>query len=168
MEKNGGHSIKFRYIASQILATNIEFFQQKITEENLTYFCTVKMSYHFKDSLAHSLDLGTMPTLKKSTLQNLTEDQQQYLFTSGRNIEKEPAKLISVHEKDCQTSDFIVSLLYMVTHHSCQIVEVLSIVEYECADLFSPWVDFLGKKRAQSSSNLEGKICKNLGENQMF
>ena len=164
MEKEN-QSPKFCFLAQQILNLNLPFFERQVLQEKKTYFCHVKISYNFEASLSHSIDLGPFPIVKKcQSMDELTLDQQKYLIDNKKNISKAPPKLISAHEKDGELSDFIVGLLYVCVHHSCQIVDVLSIIEYEVADVFGPWVGYLSQKRASSTCTLEGKIMKNLGE----
>ena len=163
MEKRE-HDVKFQYLAKQVKNLNVDFFLQQIMERKKSYFVRVILSYHFEKSLALSLDLGTFPRMRQSKLEELSQDQQRYLKDHKKNPSKDPPKLISSHEKDVERADFILSLLYMCTNQSCFIVDVLSIVEFQVADVFSPWVNYLQKKRAESTSALEGKMIKNLCE----
>ena len=163
MEKSE-NDVKFQYLAKQVKNLNVDFFFQQIMERKKSYFVRVIMSYHFEESLASSLDLGTFPRMRQCNFEELSQDQQTYLTNNKKNISKDPPKLVSSHEKDVERADFILALLYMCMHQSCIIVDVLSIVEFQVADVFSPWVDYLQKKRAESTSTLEGKMIKNLCE----
>ena len=160
MEKND-QSPKFLNLAHQIKSLNLDFFRDKVVNEKMTYFVTVEIAYDFLDSLRHSVDLSMFPILKSCSEGELTEDQRSYLAQNKKNISKAPPKLVSYH-RDGQLTDFIGGVLYMCVHHSCKVVDVISIVEYECCNIMGPWLNFLQHKRADASSNIESKLYKNL------
>ena len=155
-------SVKFRFVRQQILSLNVDFFRDKIVNERVTYFCSLKVSYNFEDHLTHSIDLGLFPTRRVTKAHELTRDQQAYLLSCNRDVEKEPTKLVSTHEEGIM-NDFIVAILYQSLFHSLEIHDVFYIIEYQVADIISPWLHQLGEKRACSSSNVESKLYKNLG-----
>ena len=158
-------SIKFAYISKQILDLNVGFFHDKITQEKISYLIRVRVTYDLNSAVTHSLDIGPFPILKTCSASELSNDQQASLQANRRlvGIEPEPPKLVSVHQDDTEVNDFVVSVLYMATHHSLIITSVESIVEFRVRDIFTPYMVFLQKCRQESMTTIESKLFKNLG-----
>ena len=154
-------SPKFKFLAEKLMSLDLEYFKEKVVKENMTYYCTVVINYDFEASLSHSLDLSMFPTMQTCKEEDLTADQRAYLRDNKRNISKAPPKLVSLHQNG-EWTDFVTGILYLCFHHSCQVVDVLSIMEFECADLMSPWLGHLQHNRAKATSNIESKLYKNL------
>ena len=156
-----GQSPEFQFLAQKLMSLDLDYFKNKVVNENITYYCTVVINYDFEASLSHSLDLSMFPTMQSCEEKDLTSDQRAYLRENKRNISKAPPKLVSLHQNG-EWTDFVTGILYLCFHHSCQVVDVISILEYECADLMSPWLRHLQNNRAKATSNIESKLYKNL------
>ena len=161
--KKEDNNVMFAMVAKKLLDADLDWFRDKAVEENISYYIEIQAGYSFSHSLYHSIDLGMFPQFHRVDPSQLTNTQQQYLHTSKRKLEKEPAKLVSLHQEDCTITDFADNLLYMIMFHSVIIRDVLTIVQYTCADFMCNYMQMLQDKRSTSTSNVESKLMKNLG-----
>ena len=157
------NNVLFNLIAKKFLENDLDWFRDKAVEENISYYIQIQAGYSFVDSLAHSIDLGPSPRFHRVDPSELTASQQAYLRGSKRKLEKEPPKLCSLHQEDCTITDFVDCLFYMRMFHSIIVKDVLVIVQYTCANFLAPYMQMLQQKRAESTSNVESKIMKALG-----
>ena len=153
----------FAFIAKKLMESDLQFFRDKVVEERIAFYVEVRVGYDFSRSLGHSIDLGTSPQFYRVDPSQLSESQQAYLRDKKRKLDKEPAKLCSLHEQDCVLVDFVDCLLYFVLHHSVKILEVLTIVQYKCADFMYDYMQMLQNKRSKTTSDIESKMVKALG-----
>ena len=156
------NDVIFAMVTKKLMNADLDWFRDKAVEEKISYYIEIQAGYSFPHSLYHSIDLGMFPQFHRVDPSQLTAAQQQYLQTSKRKLEKEPAKLVSLH-KDGIITDFVDNLLYMVLFHSVIIRDVLTIVQYTCADFMCSYMQILQNKRSISTSNVESKLMKNLG-----
>ena len=160
--KKEDQSPQFLFIAKQLKKVNIDFFINKAKSEKKSFLFEVILSYNFLDSLGNSIDLGCFPFFKNVANEDLSMDQQNELLKSKRNLIREPAKLVSTHENSRRVVDFVDNILYMLTHHSCKVLDVLSITSFETASFFAEYVQSLQIARSIVSSPIQGRIIKNL------
>ena len=170
MMRKADNNVMFALIAKKLMDGDLDWFRDKVVEEKISFYIQVRVGYSFSHSLSHSIDLGMFPRLYRVEPSQLSVSQQAYLRrpTTKRNLNGEPAKLCSLHEDDCTIADFADCLLYMKLHHSVVIREVLTIVQYTCADFMSDYMQMLQDKRAESTSNVESKMVKALGKSRNY
>ena len=155
------NSPQFTYLAKQLQNTNIDFFVRQAQKYKRSFLFEVKITYDFEQSIFNSICLNAFPFFKKINISDLAKDQQAYLFAQGKS-KFCPQKLVSTHE-DRVLVEYIDCLIYMITHHHCQIVDVLSVVVFETSNYMKPYIQYLQDQRASATSPLQKRIIKMLG-----
>ena len=155
-------SPQFRFLAERLKKADVDFFLDKAKNERKSFLFEVILSYNFQDSLQSSIDLGCFPYFKKVSNSELTRDQQDQLAGSKRNCSREPAKLVSTHENGRIVVDFVDNLIYLLTFHSCYVVEVLSVTSFTTAPFLAEYIQSLQIARSRATSPLQGRLIKNL------
>ena len=117
------------------------------------------MTYDFDKSVERSIDLGSLPILKRVELSELSSEQVEDARQLNRKIESESPKLVSTHERNRRV-EFAPSLLYMIAFCACKIEKVHSVTSYEHAKLFAPYLQMLQNARGKSSCDLLSKLFK--------
>ena len=153
----------FAFIAQKLMEGDVQFFRDKIVEERIAFYVEVRVGYDFSRSLGHSLDLGTSPRFYRVDPSQLSASQQAYLRDNKRKLDKEPPKLCSFHQQDTVLVDFVDCLLYFILNHSVIVLDVLTIVQYKCADFMYNYMQMLQDKRSKTTSDIESKMVKALG-----
>ena len=155
-------SPQFRFLAKKLKQIDVDFFMDKAIHEKKSFLFEVVLDYNFEDSLGNSIDIGLFPSFRTVGNQDLSEDQQEHLRSVGRNCQKEPPKLVSAHKRNHLTIDFVDNLLFLLTHMSCVIVEVLSITSFYTAPFLSDYMISLQNARSKATSPQQAKVIKNL------
>ena len=156
------NSEQFKFIAKQLREINVDFFARK-AELKCGFLFEVVLSYDFESSLGNSIDLGCYPFFKDLKMSDLCRDQQRYLRSQGRDVSREPKKLISTHQNHRTVIDFVDNILFLLCFQSCYLEDILSIVTFETNAFMKEYIQSLQNARAQASSPLMSKIIKNLG-----
>ena len=92
----------------------------------------------------------------------MTSEQLLEATSRGRGKESETPRLISTHDQHHRRCEFVQSLLYMIVNCSVRVKEVVRIVTFRHERLFADYLQGLQNLRAQSTSNLESRLIKNL------
>ena len=153
---------QFKFIAKQLRELNIDFFEKK-AELKRGFLFEVVISYNFEQSLGNSIDLGCYPFFKNVKMSELCRDQQRYLRSQGRDVSREPSKLISTHQNRRTVVDFVDNILFLLCFQSCYIEDILSIITFETNAFMKEYIQSLQNERAKATSPLMSKIIKNLG-----
>ena len=161
--RKADNNVMFAFIAQKLMEVDVQFFRDKIVEERIAFYVEVRLGYDFSRSLGHSLDLGTSPRFYRVDPSQLSASQQAYLRDNKRKLDKEPPKLCSFHQQDTVLVDFVDCLLYFILNHSVIVLDVLTIVQYKCADFMYNYMQMLQDKRSKTTSDIESKMVKALG-----
>ena len=152
----------FNHIVRQLSDLNIDFFVEKSVYEQKGFLVTCTLGYNFQDSLENTIDLSCFPKYQRVSMDQLTRDQIWSFNNESRNIEKDPAKLISSYENENLVTDFIDNIIYLLINHSCSILSVESVIVYEHSSFMLEYMNYLQSARSLATSNLEGRLIKNL------
>ena len=160
--KKEDNSEQFKFLSKKLHDIDIDFFTKK-AESKCGFLFEVVVSYDFEKSLGNSIDLGCYPFFKKMQMSEMSRDQQTYLKSQGRNISREPSKLISTHQNHRTVVDFVDNILFLVTFMSCFIEDVKSVITFETSPFMRDYIQSLQNERAKAASPLLSRIIKNLG-----
>lgn len=158
------NSPQFEYLAKQLRETNIDFFVRQAEKYKRSFLFEVEISYDYEQSLFNSVCLNAFPFFKRVNLRELGKDQIKDFLAQGKRISNKhgPQKLVSTHENRTLI-EFIDNLLYMITHHSVILVNILSVVVFETESYMKSYIQDLQNHRAKASSPLQKKVIKLLG-----
>ena len=100
---------------------------------------------------------------KNLKMAELCRDQRRYLRSQGRDVSREPSKLISTHQNHRVVVDFVDNILFLLCFKSCYIEDILSVITFETSAFMKEYIQSLQNERARASSPMMSKIIKNLG-----
>ena len=152
----------FREIQENLAALNLEYFEDLSHERKLGVLITCELEYDKSLSLPISMDLSMFPKFEKTKPEQLTKDQMTEAILQNRNLEKAPPKLVS-KMSDCQVTEFLDNLLFLIVMMSVKVKSISEMTVFRHSKFMAPYISHLQKARASSSSEIEGKIIKNLG-----
>ena len=123
----------------------------------------VSLTFDYQSALGNSVDLGPLPYLRKVYLSELSQDQ----INEATNLKRrsETTQLISTHDSDTRRVEFTANLMYLLVNCSFVIKEIHAIVIFEHEKLLAEYLQFLQDCRKDSTSPLEGRLIKSLGNN---
>ena len=156
------NSARFRFLKDRLTAVDHEYFATQQSENKLGFIIDADFSYKFEDSVENSIDLSSLPYLKKVKITDLSEEQQQNIRIMRPNATVEPVRLVSSHEKLIRRQDFVASFFYLITFCSLQLIKIHKITQFKTAPLFTPYFSVLQNARSKTKSKLMATIIKNI------
>ena len=156
---NQNHSSLFHLLATKLSQIDTKFFLNLATHERKSYIFQVEITYNLNLAKLVGMDFAAFPELRKVSADELTQIQRDDFIAARRNINLQPAKLVS----DCRTTiitQHVDSLLYLLVWFSASIVRVKSCVEFKTYPFLTAYCHDMARKRAESPSLIQRKVTK--------
>ena len=159
MDAQNQHSAYFNLLCQKLCNTDTKFFADAAQHQKKSFLFQVEVSYNLNMAKLVALDLSAFPELRKVEASELSSLQRGEFISAGRNLDSQPAKLVS----DCHTSvitEHIDNLLFLLVWFSASIVRVKCCVQFTIYPFMHTYCNDMAQKRANSASKVQKSYLK--------
>ena len=153
------HAYRFKFLRERLCNIDTEFFAEIAQNQQKSFIFQVEINYDLNLAKFTALDLSAFPELRKVSPAELSNLQRQEFISAGRNIGKQPEKLVS----DCRNTiltDHVDNILFLLVWFSANIVRVKCCVEFTTYPFLREYCHSMADKRAKSVSKIQKNYAK--------
>ena len=151
----------FAFYSKKIFSGDSAYFARQATCNNYSFFVEIAIGYDAKDAKVFGLDMGSFPTKRSVTPDELSLYQRETYATSKRKCPA-TARLVSTCEKQQTIYEFVDNVILMMLMLGAFPIKIFTIVRSRSYDFFADYVKDLSAARGAAKSPVFSKIIKSL------